>query len=159
MLLSKVVVGTGDELLLLLLLLRWQRLRHVLLLMIGWLEVLLLLRLRLVGKVRMVTLWGGRVQHKVPVALVQMRLLRRILLLRLEVLIRTQRLMLLLLLLLGWWLGLALRGISPIAPIVSPAIVVVVVVKCGCRREWFSHFGRMVLSTSGRRRMLLTFRW
>lgn len=156
MLLSKIVVGTRDELLLLLLLLRWQRLRHVLLLMIGWLEVLLL-RLRLVGKVRMVTLWGGRVQHKVPVALVQMRLLRRILLLlRLEVLIRTQRMMLLLLL--GWWLWLALRGISPIAPIISPAIVVVVV-KCGCRREWFSHFGRMVLSTSGRRRMLLTFRW
>lgn len=154
MLLSKVVVGTGDELLLL----RWQRLRHVLLLMIGWLEVRLR-RLRRVGKVRMVTLWGGRVQHKVPVALVQMRLLRRILLLllRLEVLIRTQRLMLLLLLL-SWWLGLALRGISPIAPIVSPAIVVVVVVKCGCRREWFSHFGRMVLSTSGRL-MLLTFRW
>lgn len=156
MLLSKIVVGTRDELLLLLLLLRWQRLRHVLLLMIGWLEVLLR-RLRLVGKVRMVTLWGGRVQHKVPVALVQMRLLRRILLLRLEVLIRTQRMMLLLLL--GWWLGLALRGISPIAPIIPPAIVVVVVVKCGCRREWFSHFGRMVLSTSGRRRMLLTFRW
>lgn len=156
MLLSKIVVGTRDELLLLLLLLlRWQRLRHVLLLMIGWLEVLLR-RLRLVGKVRMVTLWGGRVQHKVPVALVQMRLLRWILLLRLEVLIRTQRMMLLLLL--GWWLGLALRGISPIAPIISPAIVVVVV-KSGCRREWFSHFGRMVLSTSGRRRMLLTFRW
>lgn len=98
MLLSKIVVGTRDELLLLLLLLRWQRLRHVLLLMIGWLEVLLR-RLRLVGKVRMVTLWGGRVQHKVSVALVQMRLLRRILLLlRLEVLIRTQRMMLLLLL-------------------------------------------------------------
>lgn len=148
MLLSKIVVGTRDELL--------QRLRHVLLLMIGWLEVLLR-RLRLVGKVRMVTLWGGRVQHKVPVALVQMCLLRRILLLRLEVLIRTQRMMLLLLL--GWWLWLALRGISPIAPIISPAIVVVVVVKSGCRREWFSHFGRMVLSTSGRRRMLLTFRW
>lgn len=147
MLLSKVVVGTRDELL--------QRLRHILLLMIGWLEVLLR-RLRLVGKVRMVTLWGGRVQHKVPVALVQMRLLRRILLLRLEVLIRTQRMMLLLLL--GWWLWLALRGISPIAPIISPAIVVVVV-KSGCRRKWFSHFGRMVLSTSGRRRMLLTFRW
>lgn len=130
--LSKVVVRAWCKLLRRYLLTRIRLLR---LMMVGWLVVLLLHRRRLlVCVVRMMVSRLGR--YKVPVALVQMRLLRWILLLlllglRLEEMICSHRLHHRLLLLRCHRLRtLGSAGVSPIAPVVTPAIGIVVVGKC-----------------------------
>lgn len=111
-------------------LLHWNLRIRLLLMMVGWLVVLLLLNRRrlLVGVVRMMVSRLGR--YKVPIALVQMRLLRWILLLwlRLEEMVCTHRLHHRLLLL--RWHRLRTLGVSPITPVVSPAIGIIVVGKC-----------------------------
>uniref|UniRef100_A0A8D8NR17 (northern house mosquito) hypothetical protein n=1 Tax=Culex pipiens TaxID=7175 RepID=A0A8D8NR17_CULPI len=127
-LLSKVVVRAWGKLLRRNLLTRIRLLRQM---MVGWLVVLR--RRLLVGVVRMMESWLGR--YKVPVALVQMRLLRWILLLlllglRLEEMICPHRLHHRLLLRCHRLRTLGSSGVSPIAPVVTPAIGIVVVGKC-----------------------------
>lgn len=127
--LSKVVVRAWCKLLRRYLLTRIRLLR---LMMVGCLVVLR--RRLLVGVVRMMVSRLGR--YKVPVALVQMRLLRWILLLlllglRLEEMICSHRLHHRLLLLRCHRLRtLGSAGVSPIAPVVTPTIGIVVVGKC-----------------------------
>uniref|UniRef100_A0A8D8E617 (northern house mosquito) hypothetical protein n=1 Tax=Culex pipiens TaxID=7175 RepID=A0A8D8E617_CULPI len=129
-LLSKVVVRAWGKLLRRNLLTRIRLLR---LMMVCWLVVLLHRRRLLVGVVRMMVSRLGR--YKVPVALVQMRLLRWILLLlllglRLEEMICPHRLHHRLLLRCHRLRTLGSSGVSPIAPVVTPAIGIVVVGKC-----------------------------